>query len=84
MTEDDIEKAIANAMDPVPQPQPQPAKQDPMRIVENHLVHLDKVLTHLRKNEADLLGDIARLTSQLRQTRASIEAFGLAHDRLRP
>jgi phage shock protein A len=81
MADDELEAAIDKAIDTMA---PKQSSRDPQRIVENHIAHLDKVLTHLRKNEDDLVGQIGTLTSQLRQTRASIEAFGLAHDRLRP
>jgi len=59
-------------------------KVDPNRIVENHLLYLLRIIDKLRGNAAALEVEIAELSSRLRQTRASIEAFTLAAERLRP
>ena len=60
----------------------QPAPATMLNILDRNIAAIDRALESARQHAAGLDAELARATEELRQTRVSIEAFELAHERM--
>lgn len=80
--ENEIAKAMSVREKAKPQEQGQPNLDK--GLVANHVEQVGRILDTLDAQATQLEAEIADKTDKLRQMRVSIEAFRLAHQRLRP
>jgi hypothetical protein len=93
----EFERELEEAMEPVlrgsvptaSRPDPQARQRQPegkptQGLVSSHVEQVGKLLDVMLKSATQLEAEIAEKQDRLRQTRVSIEAFRLAHQRLRP
>ena len=73
----DLSEALAAAV----AIQPAPAVEA-SSILDRNISSVGRALDSARQHESGLAAELARITEELRQTRVSITAFELAHDKM--
>jgi len=76
--EDAIGKAIADMKEDGPR------QKQPANLIEHNIAQVQRIIANLDGQRDQLETEIAERTTRLRHVRASLEAFGLAIERLRP
>lgn len=77
--EDAIGKAIADIKD-----EAKPKRDNAINLIEHNIAQVQRIIANLDGQRDQLETEIAERTTRLRHVRASLEAFGLAIERLRP